>query len=130
VPHFLRVPMKSGVRPASTGVSTSGPAETGPPTAADVHARGMELSDQGQYAEAAECFALAIAKRPGVPAFHLDLGEAYRNLGQWSRAAACCRMALSLRPDYPEAHNTLGLILQGMGNLPGAADEFRLALAS
>ncbi len=96
----------------------------------ELHSRGIELAAKGDHKGAATCFAQAVAKRPGVPAFHVDLAEAYRNLGELSRAAACCQMALALRPDYSEAHNTFGLTLQGMGNLPGAVEQFRRALAT
>ncbi len=53
-------------------------------------------------AQAAEFLSQAVALRPSVPALHIDLAEAYRNLGDGPRAAGCCRIALQLCSDYPE----------------------------
>ena len=86
-----------------------------PETATAVHARGVEHTERGEYSIAAELFGRAAALRPSVPALHIDLGEAFRNLGDGMRAAGCCRIALKLSPDDPDALNTLGLSLQQMG---------------
>jgi tetratricopeptide (TPR) repeat protein len=96
--------------------------------AADVHAEGVECLQGGEYARAVESLTRAVALRPSQPAFHVDLGEAYRNLGECVRAAGCCRTALKLRPDFPEALNTLGLCLQGMDRRDEAVESFRHAL--
>lgn len=104
--------------------------EPEPPDAGTLHSRGIELLRRREYGEAAACFTKAVAMRPGVPAFHVDLAEACRNLGQSARAVGSCQLALGLRPDYPEAHNTLGLALQEMGDLAGAAVAFRRALTT
>jgi tetratricopeptide (TPR) repeat protein len=100
-----------------------------PITAVQLHALGVEHTQHGDYPRAVELLGKAVAMRPSVPALHVDLAEAYRNLGEMARAIGCCRTALSLRPDYPEALNTLGLALQGMGRWDEAVEQFRRALA-
>jgi tetratricopeptide (TPR) repeat protein len=93
-----------------------------------LHLLGVLHDQQGQHARAVEEIGRAVALRPGVPAFHANLAEAYRSLGQFDRAAGCCRTALRLWPDYPEAHCNLGLALQGLGRHAEAVAEFRAAL--
>ncbi len=99
-----------------------------PASAAALHTRGLEHADRCEYAQAVEFLSCAVALRPSVPALHIDLAEAFRNLGDGPRAAGCCRIALQLCPDYPEALNTLGLSLQGMGRRDEAVEHFRRAV--
>src|SRR4051794_14572951 len=82
-----------------------------PANSAAWHDHGVEHTDRGEYALAAESFGRAAALRPGVPELYVDLGEAFRNLGDGPWAVGCCWTALKLRPDDPEALNTLGLAL-------------------
>jgi tetratricopeptide (TPR) repeat protein len=93
------------------------------------HLLGVLRHQQGQHAPAVELIAKAVALRPGVPAFHANLAEAYRALGQFDRAVGCCRTALQLWRDYPEAHNNLGLALQALGKTEEAVQHFEAALA-
>ena len=99
-----------------------------PETATALHARGVEHAERGEYSIAADLFGRAAAVRPSVPALHIDLGEAFRNLGDGMRAAGCCRIALNLRPDDPDALNMLGLALQQTGRREEAVESFRQAL--
>jgi tetratricopeptide (TPR) repeat protein len=94
------------------------------------HLLGVLHHQQGEHARALEEIGRAVALRPNVAAFHVNLAEVYRALGQFDRAAGCCRMGLRLKPDYPEAHNNFGLALQGLRRPAEAADEFRRALAA
>jgi Flp pilus assembly protein TadD len=51
------------------------------PTLTELHRLGIEQRQAGDYALAVESFGRALGLRPGVPAFHVDLAEAYRVLG-------------------------------------------------
>src|SRR5262249_53375527 len=68
-----------------------------------LHLLGVIHSEQGRPGRAVELIGRAVALRPGVPAFHVNLAEAYRNGGDARRAEGCCRTALRMAPDYPEA---------------------------
>jgi tetratricopeptide (TPR) repeat protein len=93
------------------------------------HTCGIEQLQNGEYASAVESLSRSVSLRPSVPAFHVDLAEAYRLLGQPSRTAGCCRTALSMRPDFPEAYNTLGLALQALDRRDEAVNQFQHALS-
>ena len=99
-----------------------------PEQATALHACGIEHVERGEYSFAAELFGRAAALRPGVPALHIDLAEAFRNLGDGMRAAGCCRIALKLRPDDPEALNTLGPGSPGNGPARRGGRTFRRAV--
>jgi tetratricopeptide (TPR) repeat protein len=93
------------------------------------HLLGVVRHQQRQHAQAIELIGKAVALRPGVPAFHANLAEAYRALGQFDRAVGCCRTALQLWRDYPEAHNNLGLALQALGKTEEAVEHFEASIA-
>jgi tetratricopeptide (TPR) repeat protein len=95
-----------------------------------LHLLGVLKHQQGSHAEAIELIGRAVALRPGVPAFHANLAEAYRTVGQFDRAAGCCRAALRLQGDHPEALCNLGMALQGLGRHDEAVLAFRRALDS
>ena len=100
------------------------------PSHADAcHLLGVAKHQLGRSAEAIEHITRAVALRPGVPAFHANLAEAYRAIGQFERAVGCCRTALHLWKDYPEAHNNLGLALQSLGKNDEAIEHFQTSLA-
>src|SRR5689334_12499896 len=98
--------------------------------ASELHALGLHRMEVGDLTGAIEYLWRAVALRPGIPAFHVDLAEVYRSLGDLTRAEGCCHIALKLRPDYPEGWNTLGLVLQGTGRREEAIDSFRHALST
>jgi Flp pilus assembly protein TadD len=50
-------------------------------TPTELHTLGIEQTQAGDYARAVESLGRALGLRPGVPAFHVDLAEAYRVLG-------------------------------------------------
>jgi tetratricopeptide (TPR) repeat protein len=93
-----------------------------------LHLLGVVRHQEGDHARAVELIGRAVAIRPGVPAFHANLAEAYRSQEQFERAVGCCRMAILLAPRYPEAYCNLGLALQGLSRHAEAAEEFRKAI--
>lgn len=93
-----------------------------------LHLLGLAELQQGSAAQAVERMNRAIALRPGVAVYHLNLAEAYRTLGQLERAVGCCRMALRLQPHFPEAVHNLGWIYKAMGRSEDALSQFRQAV--
>lgn len=93
-----------------------------------LHLLGVLHHQQGEHRRAIEEIGRAVSLRPGVPAFHANLAEAYRAAGECGRAAGCCRTALQLWPEYPEALCNLGLALRGLSQHAEAAEAFRGAL--
>ena len=65
-------------------------------------------------------FESSIALTPDAPAFHSNLGEAYRKLRRLDEAIAAYRRAIQLKPDLPEAHTNLGNALADQGQLDEA----------
>lgn len=99
-----------------------------PNNAAALHWLGLLQSQQGDPAKAVELIGRAVALRPSVPAFHVNLAEAYRGLGEFRRALGSCRIALQLAPDLPEALCSHGLVLHAMGRHDEAIEQLRRAL--
>jgi tetratricopeptide (TPR) repeat protein len=93
-----------------------------------LHLRGVLAYQQGELARAVELIGRAIARRPGVAAFHANLAEVHRALWQFDQAIACCRAALEQQADHPEAINTWGLALLAQGQIAEATDKFRTAV--
>jgi len=54
-----------------------------------LHLLGVLRHQQGDHAGGVELIAKAVALRPSVPAFHVNLAEVYRALGQFDRAVGC-----------------------------------------
>jgi tetratricopeptide (TPR) repeat protein len=99
------------------------------PNQADaIHLLGVLAHQSGKHDVAVEYIVRAISFNGNAPAFHCNLGEAYRALHRVGEAVACYRRALELAPNYAEAHNNLGLALQDGGKSEEAAASFRRAL--
>ncbi len=104
--------------------------DSDPDNPAALHWLGMLHNQQGDPAKGAELMGRAVALRPSVPAFHLNLAEAYRNLGEMRRALGSCRIALQLAPELPEALCSYGLALHAMGRHDEAIEHLHRALAA
>jgi tetratricopeptide (TPR) repeat protein len=99
------------------------------PSQADAwHLLGVAALQQGAAAEGVERINHAIALRPGVPAYHVNLAEGYLALGQTERAVGCCRMALRLQPDGADAAHVLGRAYLALGRKEEATEQFRHAV--
>ena len=92
------------------------------------HRLGLIAHQVGQHATAVEYLGRAIALDANAPAFHNDLGEAYRSLHRIPEAVACYQRALELHPHYAEAHNNLGVAFKDQGNLEEAVACYQRAL--
>ncbi len=100
-----------------------------PGHALTLHALGTLLIRRANFSRAASLLEQAVVLSPGEAAWHIDLGESYRNLGMLRDAVGCCLTGLRIRPEYPEGMNTLGLTFRDSGNLEGALEQFLEAIA-
>src|SRR5208282_6423111 len=80
-----------------------------------LHLLGIVAYQRGKYDAAVEYLTRAIASKGTEPAFHTNLGNAFKAQGKLTEALACHRRALVLQPDFPEAHYNLGNVLQSLG---------------
>jgi protein O-GlcNAc transferase len=86
------------------------------------------IAMQGErFDEAADRFLRASVLDARNPAFHANLGEAYRRLGRHSEALAALTRAMSLKQDFVEPIFNLGLLLQDHKELDGAIACFERA---
>ena len=91
--------------------------------------RGLRLYGEGRYAEAAEVFAVLVARTPGQARLHNTLGLCYYKTGQFARAAQAYQQALALDPGYALVHYNLGLLWLAQGQPVRAAGALQQALA-
>ena len=94
-----------------------------------LHLLGVIAHQADNNDVAIELIGKAISTNPSSPAYHNNIGEAYRASGRFEEAVAAYRCALELNPDYPEAHNNLGNALEHQGNLEDAVALYHRALA-
>lgn len=87
--------------------------------------RGISYMEDGQYAEAEECFRRTLALAPDSPETVLHLGYALNMQGRSADAEAAYRQAIALKPDYVEAHINLGNLLYGLGRFGEAETAYR-----
>jgi tetratricopeptide (TPR) repeat protein len=69
-----------------------------------------------------------VAKRPGNPRAHTDLGKILAERGQIDAAIRRCELALQLEPNYYIAHSNLGNALAARGRIDEAIPHFREAI--
>jgi protein O-mannosyl-transferase len=83
----------------------------------------------GDYATERALWGDTLAKAPGHPWAHNNLGLVLRREGDAAGAEAHFRRALALRPALAPARVNLGNVLLERGDLAGAIDAYRAALA-
>ncbi len=97
---------------------------------ADTLFRGAEEAQRaGNHHESAKLLIAAIDARPGVAAYHHELGRAMRALGEPARAVTCFRQAIALEPALAEARANLAAALLALGDAEGAERSARDAIA-
>jgi tetratricopeptide (TPR) repeat protein len=90
---------------------------------------GAELMDRGRFAEAAEQFRAALARNPGFPEAHYNLGRAYAAQGRLNDAIRYFSTALQLDPRFTDASLNIGNAALELGQLETAAAAFSHTLA-
>jgi protein O-GlcNAc transferase len=94
-----------------------------------LHFLGVLAHQLGRNDVAVDLIEKAIAQKGSVPAFHNNLGNAFKAQGKLAEAIASYGHALTYRPNYIEAHYNLATALQAQGNLEDAAASYRRALS-
>lgn len=90
-------------------------------------ARARELSEAGQYEEAAEAYVAALEVAPGVGALYLEAAEAELAAGLVDRAVQHAERATELDPDNARAYRVLGEAHYAGNELEGAYEAYLVA---
>jgi tetratricopeptide (TPR) repeat protein len=77
--------------------------------------KAVELTKAGKLDEAEAIYKEILAKTPGVPQAHLNLGFIYSQRKDWAAAEAAYQKALELKPDYSDASVALVRLYQDSG---------------
>ncbi|REK10448.1 MAG: tetratricopeptide repeat protein [Planctomycetota bacterium] len=93
-----------------------------------LHQLGMLAMQARQFDTAVDLISRAIRSDRMQPAFHANLGEAYRHSGRRAEAAECYQKALKLQPKLAQVHAVLGILRHEEGKLDEAAAALREAL--
>ena len=109
---------------SSKTTTTRTVASTDPAT--ELYNQGLKLSDQKEYAKAAEKFQSAIAANKDYVEAYNMLGFSLRHLGDYQKALAAYRTALKMRPDFAEAHEYIGEAYLSMGDLADAVRHYMI----
>jgi tetratricopeptide (TPR) repeat protein len=75
----------------------------------------LELTKAGKLDEAEAAFKDILAKNPGIPQVHYNLGYIYGQKKDWAAAEAAFTKALELKPDYSDASVALARVYQDSG---------------
>lgn len=93
-----------------------------------IHLMGLIAMRRGRLNEAGPLMRQSIALRPGVAAFHNNLGELLRQSDDLEPAIACFREAIRCEPGLAEAHYNLGLSLRGLNRVAESIVAYRRAI--
>jgi predicted O-linked N-acetylglucosamine transferase (SPINDLY family) len=91
--------------------------------------RGVELQQQGAFADAIGAYGEALRGRPAFPEACNNIAAALRALRRLAEAQSFVDRALLLRPGYARALNNRGLIALDQRHGAAAVGDFRSALA-
>lgn len=119
-PEFKLLPPKAqAAPPPGSGLAPAGPAPGGAPVnanklAADINA-AMALSQAGKTDEAIAAYEALLAKAPGVPLVHFNLGTAYKKKGDLAKAEEALRRSVELNPLFVDGWVGLATLLAETG---------------
>jgi Flp pilus assembly protein TadD len=99
-------------------------AQTGPDDLEALTALGIELSRDGQHAEAIEMLDQVAAQAPDLSSAHANLGMALLAAGYLDEAVSASQRALELDQGSAQAFCGLGLAYQQLGRLTEAGQAF------
>ncbi len=92
-----------------------------------LHLSGLVRLQRGNAAVARDRLARAVALRPRMAPYHMNLGRAQQALGLSGEAVASFRQAAALAPGEGAVWQHLALALRGQGDVVGAIDALRRA---
>jgi len=93
-----------------------------------LHLLGVIASSQQNHAAAIRLIQDAIAHRSEVPAYYINLGNAYQGEQKYAEAITQYRRAIALKPDQPEPYNNLANALKQLNRTTEAVAQYRRAL--
>jgi tetratricopeptide (TPR) repeat protein len=102
--------------------------QTDPRHADANHFLGMIAHHFGHFEAAVELIGIAIKEKPGVAAFHFNLGLALQRQEMWDKAGEAFRQALKINPNHSEALSNLGQTLHKLDRLDEAITCFHHSL--
>jgi tetratricopeptide (TPR) repeat protein len=88
----------------------------------------VTLQRNEDYHSAVSIWGDTVAKLPGNPRAHNDLGEALSVSNRIPEALQQYQEAVRLKPTYPDYHYNLGMALSGLGRVQEALGQFEEAL--
>ncbi|MDX8386857.1 MAG: tetratricopeptide repeat protein [Gallionella sp.] len=94
-----------------------------------LHYLGLIALQKNSFKDAVSLIRRAIKLENQVPAFHFNLGNAYRGAGRFDMAASAFQEAVRLDPLFHPAYSNLGYVLHNLGKLSDAEFNFRNAVA-
>lgn len=98
------------------------------PVAEESLAETEELCAAGQVREAVLVMEELVEQYPGVPDFHLHLGDLYAQIGDEDKAVSAYQAALDYEPNYLEAQIKLGTHQIRQGQVAAAGRTFTHAV--
>ena len=87
----------------------------------DYNEDGVQLFQQGNYADARESFQAALALKPEDPAVLYNLGECYAHLGDTAKAERFYQDCLHRAPNHVPCRHALAVLLVRANRRPEAA---------
>ena len=96
--------------------------------AADLHMKGFEAYENGNYAAALDLYNQSIAADPGYMRAWMDKGNALMQLNRSAEAIAAFDVVLAHEDYVPNVWNSRGKALMATGNYSAARDSFDQAL--
>jgi tetratricopeptide (TPR) repeat protein len=94
-----------------------------------LHYLGLIALQKNSFQDAVSLIRRAIKLENQVPAFHFNLGNAYRGAGRFDSAASAFQEAVRLDPLFHPAYTNMGYVLHKLGRLSEAESNFRNAVA-
>ena len=94
----------------------------------DQLAKGVEQLNAKDYEKARSTLEEAVRLDPSVPAAHINLALAYRNLKQPEKAIGCLKEAIRLKADDAVAYNNLGVVYLSLEKPQEAAEALKEAV--
>lgn len=94
-----------------------------------LHLLGVVAAQTRNFQAAADLIGKAIAIFPNDPNFHINRGNALKELQQLEEAVASYDKAIALKPDNAQAHSNRGVALQTLKRFEAAVASYDKAIA-
>jgi type IV pilus biogenesis/stability protein PilW len=91
--------------------------------------RGVHLSQQRNFAGAAQAYEKVIELEPNYVEAYNNLAIVYQEMGDWEKARSTYQKSVEINPQYGKAHNNLGILLYLQERYEESIEAFQKALA-